>query len=100
MFLKNVAVQYLHGVKYTVRSWVSDTQTTSSARFVRSLNAASLVIAAAIGLLFAASSAARAELGRAPPGPAQPPPKGPPGPPRHSAIGHARHTRHSSEARP
>src|SRR3954470_16346160 len=31
MFLKYVAVQYLHGVKYTVRSWVSDTQTTSSA---------------------------------------------------------------------
>src|SRR5690349_5045885 len=32
MFLKHVAVQYLHGVKYTVRSWVSDTNTTSSTR--------------------------------------------------------------------
>src|SRR5256714_6049644 len=32
MFLKYVAVQYLHEVKYTVRSWVSDTNTTSSTR--------------------------------------------------------------------
>src|SRR5438045_1187960 len=86
MFLKNVAVQYLHGVKYTVRSWVSDTQTTSSARSVRSLSAASLVIAAAIGLLLAASSTARAQDPRdttrkVTPAPPSTPPSGTPGTP-------------------
>jgi Motility related/secretion protein len=61
MFLKNVAVQYLHGVKYTVRSSVSDTQTTSSARFTSSARAVALIAVAAIGLLFAASSTAHAQ---------------------------------------
>jgi hypothetical protein len=61
MFLKNVAVQYLHGVKYTVRSSVSDTQTTSSARSPQPGRAVSLVVVLAIVPLFACVSTARAQ---------------------------------------
>src|SRR3954469_15518353 len=86
MFLKYVAVQYLHGVKYTVRSRVSDTQTTSSARFISSCRAASPIILATLGLVLAASSTARAQDPRdttrkVTPAPPATPPSGTPGTP-------------------
>ena len=61
MFLKHVAVQYLHGVKYTVRSWVSDTQTTSSARLTAQSGRFFTLGIAALSMLCAASSTARGQ---------------------------------------
>ncbi|HST08146.1 MAG TPA: hypothetical protein VLJ83_08230, partial [Gemmatimonadaceae bacterium] len=68
-----------------MRSSVSDTQTTSSARFTASIRAASLIAVAAVGLVFAASSAAHAQDPRdttkvTPTAPATPP-SGTPGTP-------------------
>ncbi|HEY1951393.1 MAG TPA: cell surface protein SprA [Gemmatimonadaceae bacterium] len=48
-------------MKYTVRSRVSDTQTTSSARLVGPFRASVLAVAAALGLLLGATSTARAQ---------------------------------------
>jgi hypothetical protein len=54
-------VQYLHGVKYTLRSWVSDTQTTSSARSIERGTRRAALAFVALALLCAAGGTARAQ---------------------------------------
>src|SRR2546423_10508547 len=61
MFLKHVAVQYLHGVKYTVRSWVSDTNTTSSTRSTERWSRRATLLFAAGALLCSVPRAAHAQ---------------------------------------
>ncbi|HMI55700.1 MAG TPA: cell surface protein SprA, partial [Gemmatimonadaceae bacterium] len=73
-------------MKYTVRSWVSDTQTTSSTRSAQRCSRRAALAFAAIALLFASSRAAHAQDPRdttrkvTPPPPATPP-SGTPGTP-------------------
>ena len=54
-------MQYLHRVKYTVRSWVSDTQTTSSAHSTEHSAPIFTLVVGALLTLCAMSSAARAQ---------------------------------------
>ena len=84
MFLKYVAVQYLHRVKYTVRSGVSDTQTTSSTRSIRRCAHGAMLVFGVVAVLCAAARPARAQDPRdttrkVTPAPA--PPTGTPGTP-------------------
>src|SRR5438874_8982913 len=83
MFLKHVAVQYLHGVKYTVRSWVSDTNTTSSTRSTERWSGRATLLFAAGALLCSAPVTAHAQdtTRRVTPAPPSTPPTGTPGTP-------------------
>src|SRR5437868_2643080 len=86
MFLKYVAVQYLHGVKYTVRSWVSDTKTTSSARSTDRWSRHATLLFAAGALLCSVPRIAHAQdprdtVRKVTPAPPATPPTGTPGTP-------------------
>jgi hypothetical protein len=78
-------VQYLHGVKYTLRPWVSDTQTTSSARSIeRGTRKVALVFAAVVFVFVARTAFAQDPSDttrKVTPAPPVTPPTGTPGTP-------------------
>ena len=79
-------MQYLHGVKYTLRPWVSDTQTTSSARSAERCSRYTAIAFAAVALLCMAGRTAGAQDPRdttrkITPTPPVTPPSGTPGTP-------------------